>query len=60
MLLLLSLLCVTALQNSALGAVLATLHFADPLTAVPCAIRWGRCCYFWVPSFWMFFSCCSQ
>jgi BASS family bile acid:Na+ symporter len=25
-------------QNSALGAVLATLHFADPLTAVPCAI----------------------
>lgn len=26
------------LQNSALGAVLATLHFADPLTAVPCAI----------------------
>ncbi|KAK9906403.1 hypothetical protein WJX75_001255 [Coccomyxa subellipsoidea] len=26
------------MQNSALGAVLATLHFADPLTAVPCAI----------------------
>ena len=34
--------CRTALQvgmqNSALGAVLATLHFADPLTAIPCAI----------------------
>ncbi|KAK9824692.1 hypothetical protein WJX72_012444 [[Myrmecia] bisecta] len=26
------------MQNSVLGAVLATLHFADPLTAVPCAI----------------------
>ena len=26
------------MQNSALGAVLATLHFADPLTAIPCAI----------------------
>lgn len=26
------------MQNSALGAVLATLHFADPLTAVPAAI----------------------
>ena len=26
------------MQNSALGAVLAGLHFADPLTAVPCAI----------------------
>ncbi len=26
------------MQNSVLGAVLATLHFGDPLTAVPCAI----------------------
>ncbi|BDA50328.1 probable sodium/metabolite cotransporter BASS1, chloroplas [Coccomyxa sp. Obi] len=26
------------MQNSALGAVLATLHFADPLTAIPAAI----------------------
>ena len=26
------------MQNSALGALLATLHFADPLTPVPCAI----------------------
>ena len=26
------------MQNSALGVVLATAHFADPLVAVPCAI----------------------
>ncbi len=26
------------MQNSALGALLATLHFPDPLTPVPCAI----------------------
>jgi len=26
------------MQNSTLGAVLAAVHFADPLTAVPCAI----------------------
>lgn len=26
------------MQNSTLGAVLATLHFADPLTAAPCAV----------------------
>ena len=26
------------MQNSALGAVLATLHFADPLTPIPGAI----------------------
>ena len=26
------------MQNSALGAVLATLHFADPLTPIPSAI----------------------
>ena len=26
------------MQNSALGAVLASLHFSDPKTAVPCAI----------------------
>lgn len=26
------------MQNSALGAVLATQHFASPLTAIPCAI----------------------
>eukprot|EP00963_Diacronema_lutheri_P013369 scaffold2636_cov340-Pavlova_lutheri.AAC.31 len=26
------------MQNSALGAILATLHFADPLTAAPCAV----------------------
>ena len=26
------------MQNSALGCVLATLHFADPITAAPCAI----------------------
>ena len=26
------------MQNSALGALLATLHFSDPLTPVPCAI----------------------
>lgn len=26
------------MQNSALGVILATLHFADPLTAAPCAV----------------------
>jgi BASS family bile acid:Na+ symporter len=26
------------MQNSGLGVVLARKHFADPLTAVPCAI----------------------
>lgn len=26
------------LQNSVLGVVLATQHFGDPLTAVPCAV----------------------
>ena len=26
------------MQNSTLGALLASVHFADPLTAVPCAI----------------------
>ena len=26
------------MQNSALGAVLARLHFANPLTAAPCAV----------------------
>jgi BASS family bile acid:Na+ symporter len=26
------------MQNSGLGVVLARRHFADPLTAVPCAI----------------------
>ena len=26
------------MQNSALGAVLAAVHFSDPLTAVPCAL----------------------
>jgi BASS family bile acid:Na+ symporter len=26
------------MQNSTLGAVLAALHFADPLTSAPCAI----------------------
>lgn len=26
------------MQNSTLGAVLAALHFADPLTAAPCAV----------------------
>lgn len=26
------------MQNSTLGAVLATLHFSDPLTAAPCAV----------------------
>ena len=26
------------MQNSALGVVLALAHFADPLTAVPCAV----------------------
>ncbi len=26
------------MQNSSLGALLAAVHFADPLTAVPCAI----------------------
>lgn len=26
------------MQNSALGAVLAAVHFQDPLTAVPCAL----------------------
>jgi len=26
------------MQNSALGVVLASAHFADPLVAVPCAI----------------------
>ena len=26
------------MQNSALGAVLAAMHFSDPLTAVPCAL----------------------
>ena len=26
------------MQNSALGVVRATAHFADPLVAVPCAI----------------------
>lgn len=31
------------MQNSALGAVLASLHFADPLTPVPCAI--SACCH---------------
>jgi bile acid:Na+ symporter, BASS family len=28
----------TGMQNSALGVVLATRNFADPLTALPCAI----------------------
>ena len=36
------LICCTLLQvgmqNSALGAVLAAVHFSDPLTAVPCAL----------------------
>ena len=26
------------MQNSALGAVLAAVHFSEPLTAVPCAL----------------------
>lgn len=26
------------MQNSTLGAVLAALHFSDPLTAAPCAV----------------------
>uniref|UniRef100_A0A7S3QN71 Bile acid:sodium symporter n=1 Tax=Dunaliella tertiolecta TaxID=3047 RepID=A0A7S3QN71_DUNTE len=31
------------MQNSTLGAVLASLHFSDPLVAVPCAI--SACCH---------------
>lgn len=31
------------MQNSALGAVLASVHFQDPLTPVPCAI--SACCH---------------